>query len=590
MNTDIAVSADTKTAWVHKIVLLCILFHLSLRCADAQSLSEPQNIPGKETGTAPLATPKWIETVTVDLAFKDADMATMLDKIHTQTGLTILREGVPIKATSNFTFHGSLKTAMDQIADTFDYNWTPSKTVRKALLFKKRFRTPEEHPEWYEKEMLHTAEQVCRALQSPFALSESYGNTRDLLHLLYHKLNPDQLQLLYQGGQLSFQDLNPGQSLLVNQQIYNVALGGVNSSWQHLQSRLTHLKDTKLVFKDVGLYNVLMLVFPPSADGTTDSVIMRIYNQTDPEPDAAESTAPVRIERTLSLSIQASSHDNEKQLMLQRKIDVRMQGGSLADLMRAVSQRAQCKITLADYLKEQRLSVWTTSCSVRSFMDLLAEQHEWEWTYTSLTGIKIARRDTFIPANWAEVSTAFQFALPPSYRHFLGMGIDPEDWLHGDEDPKTVFNRGIRGGNMMTLRRKANFKASSDAVDDPVMLRTWPTLPQKFPNCKELLYKDWTSQTKEAILSSLFTLTMRGFFENRGFDVIQGRATPYERNTDLIRIHLAALKDGQYGLFGYSCTAFDPNYGMINSPGVFFPLKNAAEPLPPPLQEISGRY
>ena len=590
MSVDRIEGKNTKSACVQASLALFLL-PLLPSCLTAQTIP-PAQIPhrGKTDSYVP-ATPKWIEDATVDFAFKDAGMATLLEKIHEETGITVLREGYPVLAAANLSFHGPLKSALNQIAETFDYTWAPSKKISHALVFNKRFRSPEEHPEWREKEMLHVAEQVCRALQIPSALSETYGNTRDLLPLLYHKLSPDQLQFLSQGGKLSLQDLNAGQTLLLNQEIYSAALGGVNRSWLHLQSRLAHLKDAKLVFRSVGIYKTLMLVFPSAVDGALDSVMVRIYTEADLAKGAAEaSVAPINLERPLPLSVQAAAQESREEATLQKRVDVRMQGGRLADLMNAVSQRGRCKITVADYLQGQNLSLWTKSCSIQSLIVLLAEQNEWDWAYTTLTGITIARRDTTVPANLAAVSAVFQTAMPPGYRHFLGWDIDLNNWLKGDEDPETQFNRSRRGGNMMTIRKKANFKASTDGIDDPVMLRIWPTQPQKFPGHGELSFKDWTPQTKEAVLWSLFANAMRGFFEDRGFDVIAGRLTPYERNPELVKVHYIGLENGHYGFFGFSCTAFDPNYEMINTPGVVMKLKDVSAPLPPSLEEISKRY
>ncbi|MCW3052619.1 MAG: hypothetical protein JWN14_1789 [Chthonomonadales bacterium] len=591
MNVSQSVVKITKTVWIQVVVLVCVLMHPQSQPVAAQTASPAQSPFSKNTAIPLPVTPKWMETVTVELVFKAADMATILDKIHEQTGITIIREGSPVKSVADISFHGPLKAALDQIADTFDYIWVPSKKLSKALLMNKRFRSQEEHPEWHEKEMLHVSEQVCRALQSPLAVSEPYGNVRDLLHLLYHELSAEQLQSLYKGGKLTFQDLSAGQSLLLNQQIYSVALGGVNDSWIRLQSRLAHLKDAKLILKPAGTYKTLNIVFPPGADGTPDSVILRYYVAADLEADTVTASVPVKQERTTPLNVQASAQADEEQTTLQRRIDIRMQGGRLADLLQEISQHSRCKTTMADYLQEQHLSLWTKGCSIRSLMDLLAEQNEWEWTYTPLTGLNITRHDTYVPANLAEVSAAFQLAMPPGYRHYLGLGISPDDWLKDDEDPQIKFNRRIPGGDVMSMRRRSNRKASSNNPDDPIMLLIWPTQPQKFSNRAELSYKEWTSQTKEAVLWSLMAVAMRGFFgSGRGFDVVAGRLTPYESNPDLVRLQLDGLADGQYHVFGYSFAAFDPKGGETNSLAFAWTLKNAADPLSPYLLEISKRY
>jgi hypothetical protein len=581
-------NAFADRAWSTALCLLLLL--LPLHHLAAQAMPPAQELPGKAKGIS-AALPKWIETTLVDLNFKDADMAAMLDKIHRETGITILREGAPVNVSANMVFHGSLKTALDQIAETFDYIWLPSQKLRNSLLFMKRYRSPEQHPEWHEKEMLHVTEQVCRALQSPFAVSESYGNERNLLHLLYHKLSAEQLQFLYQGEQLSFHDLDGAQTLLLNQQIYSVALGDTAHSWQAMQSRLAHLKDAKLVFHSYAIYKLLTLVFPSSVGGIPDSVVVRYYKDADLGPEAPQpSLVTMPLERTTPLSVQAEDHENSVQSALQRRVDIQMQGGRLGDLLRAVSQISQCKISLADYLQEQNLSLWTRGCSVRSLMDLLAEQNDWGWTYIAARGINIARRDTFVPANLSEVSAAFKIALPPGYRHFLGLGVPANDWLNGDEDKMVKHYRSLPGGDVVAMRNAANKKASKQSADDPVMLRIWPTQPQMFSNPAELPYKDWTPQTKDAVLGSIFAVALRGLFVNRGIDVISGRLTCYESNPDLIRLHLGEQdKEGRFSAFGYSGTTFEPD-GSHSMTGFFWTLKNAAAPLPLPLEEISQRY
>jgi hypothetical protein len=575
------------------VAIVILLFLAQASALYAQVPPPAQALQRKETAASLPPVPKWIDTATVDLEFKDADMVMLLDKIHEETGLTILREGIPVNMTFSFSFHGPLKTALDQIADRFDYVWLPSQKRSKSLLFMKRFRSQEDHPEWREKEMVHIAEQVCRALQSPLAISESFGNTRDLLHLLYHKLDSRQIETLYHGGKLSFDDLNASQALLLNQQIYSVALGDTNVAWQRLQYRLEHLKDAKLVFKVSGAYKLLVLVLPPTVGGTPDSVIMRYYTEADLASGAVEAAiSPANTEHPMPMVVQPDRAQNDDQPALQTKVDVRMQGGHLVDLLAAVAARSHCKTTLPDYLREQSLSCWARGISVRALMDLLAEQNDWAWNYTEARGIDILRRDTFVPANLSEVSTSFQIALPPGYRHFLGIGVPADDWLKNTDDKLTQAYRGIPGGDADAMRNALIRKSVRNGRDDAMMLRIWPTQPQKFGNKEELLYKDWTPQTKDSVLWSLFAVGLQGLFENRGLDIVSGRLTPYETNPALLRLSLDGRDaQGSYvnGVFGYSCTTVDAA-GTTNTTGFFWTLKNASAPLPAPLEEVFRRY
>ncbi len=589
MNVDRYTGKKATLAPVCAIVFLFALLLASTHLA-AQTLPPAQPPPREGAGTRLPALPKWIENATVDLEFKDAAMATLLDKIHEETGITILMEGAPARIAASLSFHGALKSALDQIAETFDYLWAPSKRLSRSLLLKKRFRSPEEHPQWHEKEMLHVAQEVCRALQSPLSISESYGNPRELLQLLYHKLSPQQLTFLYQGGELSFHDLDDAQTLLLNQDIYSVALGGTTDAWQHLQHRLAHLKDAKLVLRPSDTYKALTLVFPPDAGGAPDAVLVRYYTNAAFAPNSPQFVPPVHPQQTAPLSVEAGAAQNGEQEPLQRRLNVRMQEGRLTDLLRAVSQRSECKITVADYLQEQTLSLWTKQCSVRLLMDLLAEQNEWKWSYVPETGVNISRRDTFVPLNLSEVSAAFLIALPPSYRHFLGWGVSTDDWLKGSDDPTMQAYRAIPGGDVIAMRLTVGRKAIQNDYNDPVMLRIWPTRPQPFPNGQELNYKDWTSQTKEAVLASLFGVALGGFFGvGRGIDVIEGRLTPYEVNPELLRLHLDGFEDGMYHSFSYNSSIIAPN-GQANYMGFSWTLKNIADPLPPLLEEISKRY
>ena len=318
---------------------------------------------------------------------------------------------------------------------------------------------------------------------------------------------------------------------------------------------------------------------------------MRFYTDADLGPGAPEPSAvTASVERTTPLSVQTSAQENTAQSALQRRVDIQMQGGQLGDLLRAVSQCSQCKISIADYLQEQSLSLWTRGCSVRSLMDLLAEQNNWGWNYTEAKGISIDRRDTFVPANLSEVSAAFQTALPPGYRHYLGLGVPANDWLNGSEDKMVKHYQSVPGGDVIAMRNAAIRKASRQNPDDAVMSRIWPTQPQKFSNPAELPYTEWTPQTKEAVLGSIFAIALRGLFANRGIDVISGRLTCYERNPDLLRLDLSDKDShGFFHVFGYIGTTTLPD-GRNSSMSFYWTLKNAAAPLPPPLEAISQRY
>jgi hypothetical protein len=570
--------------WKRAGSVLFLMLLLSLHSLAAQS----QTFPGKKASVS--ITPLWLENATVDLAFKDADMETLLESIHEQTGITILKADAPVRKTFTIKFRGSLKEALNQIADNYDYNWTLSQKSNKTFLFRKRFQSPTEYPEWIEKEMLHVAEQICRALQSPDAVSEPYGNDMDLLHLLYHSLSPQQLQVIYQGGKLTVQDLDPGQMLLLNQEIYSVVIGGVGKTWQKMQARLAHLKDAKLVLRPSDGYKALTLIFPSSLDGTPDSLVVRYYHDDDIGPAAPQPLVSF-VAQDLPISVSARHATNDKQQSpLQLQLDARMPRGRLGDLMRKIAEISRCKIRISDYLQDQTVSLWTNNCSLRSLMEMIAEQDELEWTYTPSAGLTILRRSTFVPASLSEVRAAFQIALPPDYRHFLGIDVAPDDWLKGSTDNMIQYYRGIAGGDIMAMRRTANRKSTSNNYDDPMMLQIWPTQPQRFPASEELDYKEWTPQTKEAVLWSLFANAMRAFFgTSRGLDVISGRLTPYEAHPELAVIQIIRSTNGQGGAFGYSSSAVDAN-GTPSSLGFYWTLKNASDPLSPSLQDILQRY
>ena len=276
------ITAFTRVLTLCSLLICCPAMHLAL----AQKVRSPIPSTNVQPGV------KWIEAFSVTLEMKSARMVDILAAIHAQTGVALAADDAPLIQKTDLTFRGPLKTALDRIADAFDYRWFPSKSVPKAILLQKRFKSNDDHPQFQQKDMLHIAGEVCRCLQNPLYVPGMVGEPRELFQILYHKLRDDQIRRLQSGQQLTIGDLDQSQQLLLYQSIHSMALKGITDGWVTLREQLSNLVHSRLEMKVYSGTRCLTLVLPAS-NGPDQTINLRFFPSTgiDASPEIYESAA-----------------------------------------------------------------------------------------------------------------------------------------------------------------------------------------------------------------------------------------------------------------------------------------------------------
>ena len=207
---------------------------VSSRCVNAQAVVSARN---------------WkTQIVTLHVANKSlSDIAALL---ATQTGRNILIDGEPALNSADLHFSGAAASALDKIADMFDYAWTVSKSG--IVLMTKRFHNPASLPQTNAGELRQTAQEIVESLKilpslPDRQLSECFGS-------LAATFTPAQAETLQNHGRLRTGDLLPSQQELARTAIYTHLLTQPLAKWQRLLEQLTNLPTAYLQIEETDIW------------------------------------------------------------------------------------------------------------------------------------------------------------------------------------------------------------------------------------------------------------------------------------------------------------------------------------------------
>lgn len=188
----------------------------------------------------------------VEIKFKQSAMAAILRDLSQRYGVSVIADGVPLLQSADLEFRGSLREALDRIADTFDYTITIRKTGIVSMM--KRFKNPEERPQVIPAEMRQTATDMLTILPVfPYDVDEPPLWAR-MIRQLAPQLTPEQIDGMKQGKTLMIADLAPKFQQMMAEIIQLRAYGVTRSMWEQLYRQLDRFDSSILRARKRGVF------------------------------------------------------------------------------------------------------------------------------------------------------------------------------------------------------------------------------------------------------------------------------------------------------------------------------------------------
>ena len=254
--------------------LIACLAAFSIFAGSAGTQAQGAGTTAK-TGESQTVLPPIFLNTKVVLKSSDATLAEMLDRlIPAQSSLNYVVEDLPIKTRGVLTFQGSLKDALDRVADLFDYTWRVRK--RTFIVFEKRFDDPNEHPQLVLPELLTIARGMNTVLKGIPYQSESAFYDQDI-QAFHHSLTPDQVSRLERKESLAIGELSDVQSGLMLTALYTSAYQRLIHAWRDLEFQLASMPASNLMLKQINVNRVLGFQYPPRVYGQSGGITLRVF-------------------------------------------------------------------------------------------------------------------------------------------------------------------------------------------------------------------------------------------------------------------------------------------------------------------------
>ena len=183
----------------------------------------------------------------VEVRAKRASLPGILEDLATRYGIAVLADGWPLRDTADLDFRGSLRDALDRIAEAFDYTWKLSS--KGMVLLNKRFKNPDERPQLNLLELRHVAKEMLTALP-PVESAEDHTDWGKMIVTLADMLSPEQTQMLQSGKKLAASDLTPAQRILLERIILTRGFSVPRGVWERLYFQLDNMKSSVVQLVD----------------------------------------------------------------------------------------------------------------------------------------------------------------------------------------------------------------------------------------------------------------------------------------------------------------------------------------------------
>ena len=190
-------------------------------------------LPASSLSAQPSQSISPLPTASISVKFIGVPFSKILSVLSKQFKLNILTDGTPVLNQAEIEMTGSPKEVLDRIADVFDFRWSLSK--HGVILFTKRFKNPDEHPQMHLQEMQHMVQDILSFW--PRRPGDIKGSIYPL-NALYRTFSPEQLQRLQNGQALSLDQLDEQQRSLVQLALQNNLMRNSRDVWEKTSAEL----------------------------------------------------------------------------------------------------------------------------------------------------------------------------------------------------------------------------------------------------------------------------------------------------------------------------------------------------------------
>lgn len=188
----------------------------------------PAAVVEKPSAVPSPSLPAEFTTRTVSLSLKQAKMAEVIAQVARQSERGILVNDEPRDNKADVEFKGTLKDALDKVAEAYDYAWTLNK--HHVVLMTKRFKRYEEYPQLIPLEVQQTAED-SRTIVDAFDMA-SLADGVPVIRAVYYALTPEQTAQLRSGAKLTGRQLTEAQRKLLQGAVLQNLLHHPHMQWK----------------------------------------------------------------------------------------------------------------------------------------------------------------------------------------------------------------------------------------------------------------------------------------------------------------------------------------------------------------------
>jgi hypothetical protein len=252
----------------------------------------------------------------------------------------------------------------------------------------------------------------------------------------------------------------------------------------------------------------------------------------------------VAVGQCLAQTTPASEDRTEAQLIT--RVHLSLGATTAAEAVAVLSRQTGLTITVADYLKQRKMTVLLDNVSATAALNALCELNDWIWYKTEPNHILLSRSKLRMAAQSASIPRLVKAALPADLRAFLDIARPDEDLSRAVYDLHQVGKPSQYKANQ-TLRGINN--------------RLLSTLNRDELQKKALTYTQLTEAQQDDLLGFIVFGALSGF----DYDLLHSDPPPYLMNLAVTMLSLGnqgtAFKvgapvqvDGQNVIFSFMMT------------------------------------
>ena len=207
-------------------------------CVSSVFLLFPSTVRSQQNASSP---PSDLTKCPVKLTLKAQGFTDAIATLSTKLALNILADDEPASEPVTLNIDGSVKDALDQVSEAFDYRWKQNPSG--VIVMYKRFHNVAEHPQYILPElrrMAHDVAAIFKAIPNALPVDPNDDFTART-NTFFGLLTPPQVITLQAGKMLHGSDLNGEQAEALQNAILRNMFSGQITPWQELVVELDGL-------------------------------------------------------------------------------------------------------------------------------------------------------------------------------------------------------------------------------------------------------------------------------------------------------------------------------------------------------------